>query len=147
MHTGIGQKSISPSIQFYMMMNWMRRSRLFDLCTRREQNALIIQDMGLLELDLPPLPLFASTQTHNYSLDKIRFLEKVGFQRIILARELSLKQLREIRSSTKIELSFLFTARCVSVSAGNAISVKQHRGEVQIRRMCSTVPFAVYTDR
>ena len=46
-------------------------------------DALIIQDMGLLELNLPPLPLFASTQTNNYSVEKIRFLEKVGFQRII----------------------------------------------------------------
>jgi collagenase-like PrtC family protease len=80
-------------------------------------DALIIQDMGLLELDLPPLPLFASTQTHNYSVEKIRFLEKVGFQRVILARELSLKQLHEIRSNTKIDLEFfIHGALCVSFS-------------------------------
>ena len=80
-------------------------------------DALIIQDMGLLELDLPPLPLFASTQTHNYSVEKIQFLEKVGFQRVILARELSLKQLREIRSNTNIDLEFfIHGALCVSFS-------------------------------
>ncbi|MCX6122038.1 MAG: U32 family peptidase [Ignavibacteriales bacterium] len=80
-------------------------------------DALIVQDMGLLELDLPPLPIFASTQTHNYSVKKIQFLEKVGFQRVILARELSLKQLREIRSSTKIDLEFfIHGALCVSFS-------------------------------
>lgn len=80
-------------------------------------DALIIQDMGLLELDLPPLPLFASTQTHNYSIEKIQFLEKVGFQRVILARELSLMQLREIRSNTKIDLEFfIHGALCVSFS-------------------------------
>jgi len=80
-------------------------------------DALIIQDMGLLELDLPPLPLFASTQTNNYSVEKIRFLEKVGFQRVILARELSLKQLQDIRSNTKIDLEFfIHGALCVSFS-------------------------------
>ena len=80
-------------------------------------DALIIQDMGLLELALPPIPLFASTQTHNYSIEKIKFLEKVGFQRVILARELSLKQLREIRFATKIDLEFfVHGALCVSFS-------------------------------
>jgi putative protease len=80
-------------------------------------DALIIQDMGLLELDLPPIPLFASTQTHNYSLEKIQFLEKVGFQRVILARELSLKQLKEIRANTTIDLEFfVHGALCVSFS-------------------------------
>jgi len=80
-------------------------------------DALIIQDMGLLELDLPPIPLFASTQTHNYSLEKIQFLEKVGFQRVILARELSLKQLKEIRASTTVDLEFfIHGALCVSFS-------------------------------
>jgi Collagenase and related proteases len=80
-------------------------------------DALIIQDMGLLELDLPAIPLFASTQTHNYSLEKIQFLEKVGFQRVILARELSLKQLKEIRTNTTIDLEFfIHGALCVSFS-------------------------------
>jgi putative protease len=80
-------------------------------------DALIVQDMGLLELDLPPIPFFASTQTHNYSLEKIQFLEKVGFQRIILARELSLKQLKEIRANTTADLEFfIHGALCVSFS-------------------------------
>ena len=80
-------------------------------------DALIIQDMGLLELALPPIPLFASTQTHNYSIEKIKFLEKVGFQRVILARELSLKQLRDIRSGSTIDLEFfVHGALCVSFS-------------------------------
>ncbi len=80
-------------------------------------DALIIQDMGLLELDLPPIPLFASTQMHNYSLEKIQFLEKVGFQRVILARELSLKKLQEIRKNTTIDLEFfIHGALCVSFS-------------------------------
>ncbi|MCX6134868.1 MAG: U32 family peptidase [Ignavibacteriales bacterium] len=80
-------------------------------------DALIIQDMGLLELGLPPIPLFASTQTHNYDVEKIRFLEQVGLQRVILARELSLKQIRDIRKATTIDLEFfVHGALCVSLS-------------------------------
>jgi putative protease len=80
-------------------------------------DALIIQDMGLLQCDLPPVPLFASTQTHNISLEKIRFLEKTGFKRVILARELSLDEIRNIRRHTAIDLEcFVHGALCVSYS-------------------------------
>ncbi len=51
-------------------------------------DALIIQDVGLLEGDLPPLPLIASTQMHNHTPERVAFLEQVGFRRAILAREL-----------------------------------------------------------
>ena len=80
-------------------------------------DAIIIQDMGLLELDLPPLPLFASTQMHNHTPERIAFLEKVGIRRVILARELSLEQISRIRQSTSLELeSFIHGALCVSYS-------------------------------
>ncbi len=80
-------------------------------------DALIIQDVGLLECDLPPIPLFASTQMHNHTPERVAFLEKAGFQRVILARELSLEQIREIRASTSIELeTFIHGALCVSYS-------------------------------
>src|SRR5512145_338628 len=67
-------------------------------------DGLIIQDVGLLELDLPPIPLIASTEMHNNTPEKVHFLEAVGFERVILARELSLKEIAEIRRRTKIEL-------------------------------------------
>ena len=80
-------------------------------------DALIIQDMGILEMNLPPIELHASTQTHNYDIDRIKFLEKVGFSRIILARELSLEQIKEIREQTNVELEyFVHGALCVSLS-------------------------------
>jgi putative protease len=80
-------------------------------------DALIIQDMGLLELELPPMPVFASTQCHNNTPEKIDFLEKTGFNRAILARELSLEQIKEIRSRTNIGLeSFIHGALCVCYS-------------------------------
>jgi len=86
-------------------------------------DALIIQDMGLLELDLPPLPLIASTQMHNVDARHVRFLEDVGFQRVILARELSLQQIREIRSRTSIELeAFVHGSLCVSFSGRCSMS-------------------------
>ena len=81
-------------------------------------DALIIQDVGLLELPLPPIPLIASTQMHNNTAEKVRFLEAVGFKRVILARELSLNEIADIRRQTgKIELEFfVHGALCVSYS-------------------------------
>ncbi|GAK54376.1 peptidase U32 family protein [Candidatus Moduliflexus flocculans] len=80
-------------------------------------DGLIIQDMGLLECDLPPLPLIASTQTHNAAPEKVAFLERVGFQRAILARELNLEQIRAIRAQTSLELEcFVHGALCVCYS-------------------------------
>ena len=80
-------------------------------------DALIIQDFGLLSYGLPPVPIFASTQTHNRSPEKIAFLEKVGFQRAILARELNISEIEEIRRHTNLELeSFVHGALCVSYS-------------------------------
>jgi 23S rRNA 5-hydroxycytidine C2501 synthase len=77
-------------------------------------DALIIQDVGLLECDLPPIPLFASTQMHNNSPEKVSFLEQVGIQRVILARELSLQEIRSIRAGSSVELeAFIHGALCV----------------------------------
>jgi putative protease len=80
-------------------------------------DALIIQDMSLMQMSLPPIPLFASTQTHNYDIERIKFLEDSGIQRVILARELSIKQITEISQACKVELeSFVHGALCVSLS-------------------------------
>ena len=54
-------------------------------------DALIVQDMGILRMNIPPIALHASTQCDNRNLDKIKFLESVGFSQIVLARELSIK--------------------------------------------------------
>ncbi|MDR0437535.1 MAG: U32 family peptidase [Bacteroidales bacterium] len=80
-------------------------------------DALIIQDMGILEIDLPPIPLHASTQANNRDLAHIQFLEKVGFERVILARELDLKTIQTIHQNTTIELeAFVHGALCVCYS-------------------------------
>ncbi|MDD5218673.1 MAG: U32 family peptidase [Candidatus Omnitrophica bacterium] len=80
-------------------------------------DGLIIQDFGLLELPLPPIPLFASTQMHNDSLEKILFLEKAGFSRVILPREMTLKEIAAIRSKTSLDLEcFVHGSLCVAYS-------------------------------
>lgn len=80
-------------------------------------DALIIQDLGILKLDLPPVALHASTQCHNADLQQIRFLEKMGFQRAILAREMGLEQVRKISSQSNMPLEmFVHGALCVCYS-------------------------------
>lgn len=80
-------------------------------------DALIIQDMGITLLDLPPIPLHASTQVDNRSLDKIEFLEQAGFDQIVLARELTIDEIQEIASQSTAKLEvFIHGALCVCYS-------------------------------
>jgi len=80
-------------------------------------DALIIQDMAFLEMDLPPIALHASTQTDNRTPERVKFLEDTGFERVILARELSLNEIRAISDATTVSLeSFVHGALCVSFS-------------------------------
>jgi len=80
-------------------------------------DALIVQDMGITRLNLPPIPLHASTQTNNRTAEKVRFLEEAGFRQIVLARELSLEQIQHIASETTVSLEcFVHGALCVSYS-------------------------------
>jgi len=80
-------------------------------------DALIIQDFGILKLDIPPIELHASTQMHNYDLRRIKFLDDIGFRRIVLARECTLQQIREIRQTINAEIEcFGHGALCVSMS-------------------------------
>jgi len=88
-----------------------------------EVDGVIIQDVGLLETDLPPIPLIASTQMHNDTPEKVAFLEKVGIRRVILARELDIDQIRDIRAKTRVELEvFVHGALCVCYSGQCALS-------------------------
>ena len=80
-------------------------------------DALIIQDFGLLECDLPPIELHASTQCHNVSVERVKFMQSVGFKRVILARETSLQEMAALRQQTSVELeAFVHGALCVSYS-------------------------------
>ena len=86
-------------------------------CWNAGVDALIVQDMQLLQLDLPPIPLHASTQCDNLTVEKVQLLEQLGFSQVVLGRELSLKQIREIREKTTVPLEFfVHGALCVSHS-------------------------------
>lgn len=85
---------------------------------RRGVDALIVQDMGLTQLNLPPIPLHASTQMDNRTVEKVRFLTEAGFRQVVLARELSLNEIAAIHKAcpdTPLEV-FVHGALCVSYS-------------------------------
>jgi putative protease len=100
-------------------------------------DALIVQDMGLLELDLPPIQLHASTQTDIRTPEKARFLQDVGFSQIVLARELTLKQIQAVAASTDCALEFfIHGALCVAYS-GQCFISHAHTGRSANRGDCS----------
>lgn len=90
-----------------------------------EVDALIIQDMGITQLNIPPIALHASTQTDNYTPEKVKFLDRSGyFSQIVLARELSLEQIKVMGQTVKqarLE-AFVHGALCVSFSGRCYIS-------------------------
>ena len=86
-------------------------------------DAVLIQDLGLLKLDIPPIALHASTQCHNHSVERIQFLEKLGFSRVVLARETDLETVRQMHQQSNIELeAFVHGALCVCYSGQCYIS-------------------------
>ena len=81
-------------------------------------DALIVQDMAITQLNLPPIPLHASTQTDNRSVEKVKFMSDAGFTQVVLARELSLQEIARIHKAcpnTALEV-FVHGALCVSYS-------------------------------
>ena len=80
-------------------------------------DALIVQDTGIFNLNLPPIALHASTQADNRTVEKVRFWQEVGCEQVVLARELSLEQIKEIAAQTNVRLeAFVHGALCVSYS-------------------------------
>ena len=116
-------------------------------------DALIIQDMGLLELDLPPIQLHASTQTDIRTPEKARFLQDVGLSQIVLARELDLGEIAAIRAATdpartSIEF-FVHGALCVAYS-GQCYITHAHTGRSANRGDCNQacrLPYQVTDDQ
>jgi len=116
-------------------------------------DALIIQDMGLLELDLPPIQLHASTQTDIRTPEKARFLQDAGLSQIVLARELTLEQIAAIRAATSADKCaiefFVHGALCVAYSGQCYISAA-HTGRSANRGECSQacrLPYQVIDDK
>jgi putative protease len=110
-------------------------------------DALIIQDFGILKLDLPPIALHASTQCDNRTVEHVKMLEQLGFQRVILVRELSLNEIKQIKSQTNIELeAFVHGALCVSYS-GNCYASEACMKRSANRGACAQLCRLPYTLR
>lgn len=90
-------------------------------------DAVIVQDIGLASIihkTIPDLPMHASTQMSAYSLEQVKFLEGLGFKRVVLARELSLEEIKYITSNTQVEIeAFVHGALCVCVSGQCLLSL------------------------
>lgn len=86
-------------------------------------DALIVQDMAMLEMDLPPIQLHASTQCDIRTVEKAKFLSQVGFSQLVLARELTVEQIKAIRADVDTPLEyFIHGALCVAFSGQCYIS-------------------------
>lgn len=81
-------------------------------------DALIMQDMGILNMNLPPIPLHASTQCDSRTIDKIKFLQTTGFRQVVMPREFSLNEIHQVHDACPDLLLEVFVhgALCVSYS-------------------------------
>lgn len=80
-------------------------------------DALIVQDTSIFKLDLPPIAIHSSTQAENSTLEKVKFWESIGCEQVVLARELSIDQIKNIHQNTSVRLeAFVHGALCVSYS-------------------------------
>ncbi|SDP89883.1 putative protease [Ectopseudomonas guguanensis] len=108
-------------------------------------DALIVQDMGVMELDIPPIELHASTQTDIRTLARAKFLDQAGFSQLVLARELNLQEIRQIADATDATIEFfIHGALCVAFSGQCNISHAQ-TGRSANRGDCSQACRLPYT--
>ena len=102
-------------------------------------DALIVQDMGILQLDIPPIALHASTQCDIRTVAKAKFLGEAGFSQLVLARELTLQQIAQMRAVVNPDVPlefFVHGALCVAFS-GNCYISEAHTGRSANRGSCS----------
>lgn len=108
-------------------------------------DALIVQDMGIMELDIPPIEIHASTQTDIRTLERAKFLDRAGFSQLVLARELNLAEIRAIHEQVDSTLEFfIHGALCVAFSGQCNISHAQ-TGRSANRGDCSQACRLPYT--
>lgn len=108
-------------------------------------DALIVQDLGVLRLDIPPIALHASTQCDIRTPATARFLQDLGFSQLVLPRELSLDEIRAMREATTVPLeAFVHGALCVSYS-GDCYASQLHTGRSANRGACAQLCRLPYT--
>ena len=117
-HAAIFDAKVYVTLNTLLFDNELEQARKIAWdCYNAGVDALIVQDMALLMMDMPPIALHASTQCNNTPAEKVKFLEDVGFKQVVLARELSINEIKEIRAKTTVPLEFfVHGALCVSYS-------------------------------
>ncbi len=139
-HAALFDAKVYVTLNTLLYDNELDRARkmAYD-CWNAGVDALIVQDMQLLELDLPPIPLHASTQCDNLTVEKVQMLEQLGFSQVVLGRELSLKQIQEIRENTSVPLEF-FVHGALCVSHSGQCYLSQHIGNRSANRGACAQP-------
>lgn len=112
-------------------------------------DAIIVQDMSILRMDIPPIQLHASTQCDIRTPEKAKFLENVGFSQLVLARELTIEEIKAIRNAVSVPLEyFVHGALCVSYS-GRCNASCYFKDRSANRGECSQIcrlPYNVYDE-
>ena len=139
-HAALFDAKVYVTLNTLLYDNELERARkIAHDCWNAGVDALIVQDTKLLELDLPPIPLHASTQCDNLTVEKVQMLESLGFSQVVLGRELSLKQIREIREKTTVPLEF-FVHGALCVSHSGQCYLSQHIGNRSANRGACAQP-------
>ncbi len=130
---GAVQRAHNHNVAIYVTMNTLIKEEEFDEALaivdtlyRADVDALILQDLGLARVVAERYPDFerhASTQMTAQSLEDVLFLEKMGFSRVVVAREMSIEELRAIRDKTTVPLEiFVHGALCTAYSGACLMS-------------------------
>ncbi len=139
-HAALFDAKVYVTLNTLLYDNELERARkmAYD-CWNAGVDALIVQDMKLLELDLPPIPLHASTQCDNLTVEKVQMLESLGFSQVVLGRELTISQIREIRRQTTVPLEF-FVHGALCVCHSGQCYLSQHIGNRSANRGACAQP-------
>ncbi|MBR7023805.1 MAG: U32 family peptidase, partial [Bacteroidales bacterium] len=139
-HAALFDAKVYVTLNTLLYDNELERARkIAHDCWNAGVDALIVQDLKLLDLDLPPIPLHASTQCDNLTVEKVQLLENLGFSQVVLGRELTISQIREIRRQTTVPLEF-FVHGALCVSHSGQCYLSQHIGNRSANRGACAQP-------
>lgn len=139
-HAALFDAKVYVTLNTLLYENEMEQARQLAWdCWNAGVDALIVQDLNLLSLDLPPIPLHASTQCDNLTVERVKELEQLGFEQVVLGRELSIDQIREIRRQTTVPLEF-FVHGSLCVSHSGRCYLSQYIGNRSANRGACAQP-------
>lgn len=114
--------------------------KLIDSLYRINVDALIVQDMGILRMKIPPISLHSSTQCDTRTVEKAKFLEESGFSQSVLARELTLQEISDICKNVSVPIeTFIHGALCVCYSGrcqASEVCLKRSANRGECSQMC-----------